>query len=62
MVGDELGVGLHQLMDDAQAVGLDGAAGFGDFDDGVRQTGDHLGFGGPPGKLDRHVDVPRSSK
>ena len=55
MVGNELGVGLHQFMDNAKPVGLDGASGFGDLHNGIGQTGNHLGFGGAPGKL--HLDT-----
>ena len=48
VVGDELCIGLHQFVDDAQSVGLDGGAGFGHLHDGVGQTGDHFGFGCTP--------------
>ena len=36
-VGDELGVGLENGFDDAELVGAEGGAGFGDFDNGVSE-------------------------
>ena len=56
MIHDQLGVGLHEFVNDAQAVGFDGAFRFSHLDDGVGQFGDDLGFGGPPGKFDIDID------
>ena len=41
---------------DPQVIGAQGTAGFGDFDDGVRQHG-RLYFRRSPGKLHLHIDV-----
>ena len=56
-VGDEPGLGDQQLLDDAQAVGADGAAGLGDLDHGVHQALHHLGLGGAPGELHAGLDA-----
>jgi len=54
-IHDELRVGLHQLLDDAQTVGAHGRTRFSDFDDGVAETGNDLRLGGAPGKF--HLDA-----
>ena len=40
IIGDELGVGLQELVDDLEAVGPNGAAGLRHLDDGVGQARD----------------------
>ena len=57
--GDELGVGFQHVGNDAQAVRLDGGAGFRDFHDGVHQAFHYLGLGGAPGIF--HLDVNASA-
>ncbi len=56
IVGDQLGVGFEHGLDDAQLVGAQGGAGFGDFDNGV---GEHrrLDFGCAPTELDLGGDA-----
>ena len=49
-IGDEARRGFEQRVDDAQAIGAQRRAGFGDFDDGVGELG-HFHFGGAPGKF-----------
>ncbi len=54
-IGDETGGGGHEGVDDAEVVGADGGAGFGDVDDGVEEAG--FDFGGAPGEFDFDLDV-----
>ena len=48
VVGNQLGVGLHKLMNHPQAMGFDSGFGFGHFHNRVRKSGHHLGFGRTP--------------
>ncbi len=45
---------LHHGIDDLEMIGLERAAGLGDFDDGVGEHG-RLHFGGAPAELDLHI-------
>ena len=58
-VGDQLRLGLHDGVDDAQPVGAERRSGLGDFDDGV---GEHrrLDLGRAPGELDVDADAGRA--
>ena len=50
-IGDEPRGGFKKRVDDAQAIGAQRRAGFGDFDDGVGELGNFY-FRGAPGKFD----------
>ena len=54
--GDEVGFALHHRIDDLEVVGLERAAGLGDFDNGVGEHG-RLDFSGAPAELDFDVDA-----
>jgi len=58
MVGNQLGVGQHQFMDDPQSMRLDGAAGFCHLHNGIGQTGNDFGLCGAPGKFDLNRNTP----
>jgi len=55
LVGHEHGIGEHDLINDAQALGPDGRTRLGHFDDTVGQPLNDLGFRGTPGI--KNVDV-----
>ena len=55
-VGDQLGEGHEDGLDDAQAGSAQGRPGLGDLDDDVDDVG-HLGLGGAVGQLDAGVDA-----
>jgi hypothetical protein len=55
-VRDQLGVGFENRLDDAELIGAQRRAGFGDFDDGIGQIG-RLDFGGAPTEFDARFDA-----
>jgi len=55
-IGDEAGGTFKKFVDDAKVVGTEGAAGFGNFDDGVGELWG-FDFGGSPGEFDIHGDA-----
>ena len=48
MVGNQLGIGLHDFMNHPQAMGLDRGFSLGHLHHRIGQTGHHLGFGRTP--------------
>ncbi len=54
-VGYQLGVGLHQLFYNNQAVGLDGAPGLCYLNNGVGKPGGNFALGGSPGELNTDI-------
>ena len=55
MVGNQLGIGLHQFFNDTEAVGPQGASCLRHLDNGISQSFDHFSLRRPPREF--HIDL-----